>query len=240
MSQVNIILKKPNEKLGGAILITGFHGIGFTGYISVKYMIDTLNAKLIGYIETKRFPPFVFMNKGKLQTPFEIYQYRKLIFILTETLPHPKDLREFSKALVNWCIENKFREAVLIGGLDNKLRESDNDIIKCAYTSAYRDKLKKLRIPVLEKLYVAGPLALMLSKFEIMNFPAIALLPYADTERPDPLAASVAIEIIKRMYNLKINTYQLKEDAQRIEEEINELLKQKTEEDFFRQSKAYY
>ncbi|MEM4599986.1 MAG: PAC2 family protein, partial [Candidatus Methanomethylicaceae archaeon] len=85
-------------------------------------------------------------------------------------------------------------------------------------------------IPILEKgLFVVGPLAIMLSHFEINNFPAIALLPYANPARPDPMAAAIAIEFINKLTGLSIDTSQLISDAHKIEEEIQELLKQRQE-----------
>lgn len=51
----------PTKRLN-CVLITGFHGIGLTGYIAVTHLINTFRAERIGYIETEFMPPLVFMN----------------------------------------------------------------------------------------------------------------------------------------------------------------------------------
>ena len=85
-------------------------------------------------------------------------------------------------------------------------------------------------IPILERgLFVVGPLATMLTRYEIRDFPAIALLPYANPARPDPLAASVAVDYLNKVFNLSIDVTQLIKDAQKIEAEIQEIARRRQE-----------
>jgi uncharacterized protein len=220
-------VKKVNLK--DSILITGFHGLGATGYITVKHMITNLNAELIGYIFTDLMPPFVCMDETKISLPFEIYKYDKYVFVLTNVPPHSRERNNFSRAIAEWTIKEKFKASYLIGGLDGRLKSSENDKIRCVITSSFKD-LDKIDIPILEKgLFVVGPLAIMLSYFEINNFPSIALLPYANPARPDPMAAAIAIEFLNKLTGLSVDTSQLISDAHKIEEEIQELIKQRQE-----------
>ncbi|MBC7113953.1 MAG: proteasome assembly chaperone family protein [Candidatus Methanomethyliales bacterium] len=215
--------------LKNSILITGFHGLGATGFITVKHAVTSLNAELIGYIDSERIPPFVSMDDGRLSLPFEIYKHDKYVFILTNVPPHTKERQEFSRSLAEWAIKEHFSASYLIGGLDSRLRPSENDKIRCAVTKSFKN-LSELGAPLLEKgLFVVGPLAIMLAHFEINSFPAIALLPYANPARPDPMAAAVAIEYINKLTNLNIDASQLISDARRIEAEIQELMKQRQE-----------
>ncbi len=216
------------KKLKGSILVTGFHGLGATGFISVKHAVTSLNAELIGYIESSRIPPFVSMEDKRLSLPFEIYRKDNYIFILTNAPPHPKERQEFSKAIADWAISENMSMAFLVGGLDSRLKPAESDKIRCTVTRAY--DTSKLEIPILEKgLFVVGPLAIMLTQFEISNFPAIAILPYANPTRPDPMAASVAVEELNKIANLKMDVSQLINDAQRIENELQEFNKQRQE-----------
>ena len=66
----------------------------------------------------------------------------------------------------------------------------------------------------------------MLSEFEIHSFPALALLPYASSTRPDPAAAAVAIRTICKTYSMKVNVSDLEKDAKDIEAEIEHRMKQ--------------
>jgi len=62
----------------------------------------------------------------------------------------------------------------------------------------------------------------MLSEFEIHDFPAIAVLPYAETARADPAAAALAIRQIAKTYNFKVNLGELVKDAKFIEKEFEQ------------------
>ena len=222
---INFHVKK--VPLKGSILITGFHGLGATGYISVKHAVTSLNAGLIGYIDTERIPPFVSMDDGRLSLPFEIYKRDKFVFVLTNVTPHPKERQEFSRALAGWAIREGFGGSYLVGGLDNRLRQSENDKIRCAVTKTFKGQ-SELGVPLLEKrLFVVGPLAIMLASFEIDEFPAIALLPYANPTRPDPMAAAVAVDFLNKLTKLSMDVSQLESDAHKIESEIQELMKQR-------------
>ncbi|MEM4251751.1 MAG: PAC2 family protein, partial [Candidatus Bathyarchaeia archaeon] len=67
--QINVV--KGNYR--GLTFITGFHGIGETGYIATSFLVHALHAKRIGFIEVEHPPPFVNSTNETLVTPFEIY-----------------------------------------------------------------------------------------------------------------------------------------------------------------------
>ncbi|MCD6510137.1 MAG: proteasome assembly chaperone family protein [Thermoprotei archaeon] len=234
IENVKIILKR-KEELKGATLLTGFHGVGFVGHITIKHLVSALGAKLIGYIETLHMPPYVGMREdGRVQTPFEIYKARlgdsDIILVLTEIPLNSRDTQDFAFTLSEWSVKEGFEEALLVGGLDVRLKKSDEDEVRCVTTSAYLRKYGREGIGFLEKgYYVVGPLALMLAKYEMMDFPAIAILPYASIERPDPRAAAVAIKYIGRHFGVQINTKRLIEEAEVIEKELEEISRKSME-----------
>jgi uncharacterized protein len=133
-------------------------------------------------------------------------------------------VREFTREIVNWVTDGKFKEAVLIGGLDNRFRQG-NDAMRCVPTRASLEETKKLNVPLLEEaLFVTGPLALMLTYFEMKSFPAIAFLPYSERGRPDPRAAALAVKQLNTMLSLDVDVFELINDAKRIEEEVTKIM----------------
>ena len=54
---VRVLTERKNLK--GSTLITGFHGVGQTGYIATSYMIHALKAERIGFVEVANPPPWV-------------------------------------------------------------------------------------------------------------------------------------------------------------------------------------
>src|SRR5438093_7160290 len=209
------------KTLRGSTLITGFHGVGQTGYIATSYMIHALKAERIGFVEVANPPPWVGTADGGLVTPFEIYSKGKTVLVKLEFSPHRSEEAEFAKTIANWAVREKFKDAILVGGLDISYRENSDDFCVVP-TGAYSNKAKAFNAPILEPgLLVYGPLAVMLSEFEIHDFPAIAVLPYAETARADPAAAALAIRKISKAYNFKVNLKELLKDAKLIEREYD-------------------
>ncbi|MBS7622648.1 proteasome assembly chaperone family protein [Candidatus Bathyarchaeota archaeon] len=220
--QINVI--KGNYR--GSTFVTGFHGIGETGYIATSFLVHALQAKRIGFIEVEHPPPFVNSTNEALVTPFEIYRRGRLVIAKLEFSPHKSEESEFLKALSSWVTGERFSEAILIGGLDSSFRRGGSPL-RVVHTRAYQVRAKTLNPPRLEEeLFVYGPLAIMLSEFEIHDFPALAILPYASASRPDPAAAAVAIRTISKLHNIRVNVSDLERDANEIEAEIAQRMKQ--------------
>ena len=221
---VNLLVRANN--LHNSTLITGFHGVGETGYISVSYLVHSLNAKRIGFIDVAHPPPFIATSDNGLVTPFEIYQAGKIVLVKLEFSPHRSEEAEFAKTVADWAMKNHFKDAVLIGGLDGSL-QSGPDAVRLVPTRAFPIKSMKIKHPTLESgLFVYGPLAVMLGEFEKQRFPAVAVLPYASANHADPKAAATAIKTIAKTYGLKVDVKDLEYDAKDIEEEIDKRLQQ--------------
>lgn len=228
---MNVEIKlKENVDLKDCIFITGFHSvIGETGYIAVRHLIRTLQPKRIGFIETTLLPQLTGLENSHLTLPFELFKSENLVILFPRVIPYRAEQRGFAQTLSRWLVDNKFREAVLIGGLDNQFRVGDADC-RVVPTGALLKRVQENKLTLLEEgLNVFGPLALTLMYLEIENFPALAILPFAQRGRPDPRAAAVAIEKINFLYGLSISTTELISDAREIEEEIGKLLKQQEE-----------
>ncbi len=212
------------------ILITGFHGIGEVGYIASTQLIEAFDGERIGIIDSEALPSFVAMDNNKLSLPFEIYKFDKFVVILPNFQPNLQELHGFCKGIVEWVVSNEFKEAFLIGGLDNKFQKDGDKPFRCVLTQKYEEKSNELDLPILERgLYVTGPLALLLAYFEMEEFPALAVLPYGKRDRPDPLAASIAVEEFSKIYDVEVDVSELLKDAQKIEEELEDMLRQQKE-----------
>jgi len=206
--------------------MTGFHGIGSTGYIAISYLVHSLEAKRIGFVDVVHPPPFVSTSEEGLVTPFEVFRKGKLVFVKLEFAPHRTEEAEFAKALARWAIREKLKDAVLIGGLDSTLKSGKQDV-RIVPTRAYLSRKNSFKYPTLEPgLFVYGQLAVMLSEFEMHDFPAIAILPYASATAADPSAAAVAVRMICKAYGVKVDVSDLEDGAKEIEEELEKRMKQ--------------
>jgi len=206
--------------------MTGFHGIGSTGYIAISYLIHSLKAKRIGFVDVPHPPPFVSTSEEGLVTPFEVFRKGRLVFVRLEFAPHRAEEAEFAKELARWTIKGRFRDAVLVGGLDSNLKSGDQDM-RVVPTRAFLNRKNGFKYPTLEPgLFVYGQLAVMLSEFEMHNFPAIAILPYASASAADPAAAALAVRTICKVYGVQVDVSDLESGAKEIEEEFEKRMKQ--------------
>lgn len=223
---VNVMVK--TTSLSNCTLITGFHGVGETGYISVSYLVHALNARRIGFVDVAHPPPFVATGESGLVTPFEVYRAGKIVLVKLEFSPHRSEEAEFAKTISRWVMDKRFKDAVLIGGLDGSL-QTGSDGVRIVPTHTYPLSSRKMKHPMLEAgLFVYGPLAVMLGEFEKRKFPAVAILPYASANHADPKAAAVAIRTVSKAYGLKVDVKDLEYDAKDIEQELDKRLQQTT------------
>ena len=229
--EIQIILKNPDTDLTGKTLVTGFHSaLGETGYIVLRHLAKQTGTQSIGCIMSPLIPPHVFMGKNQLLLPIELYDYNdQFVLVFTRLQPHRAEWVPFTEVLANWSIEKGLSQAVLLGGLDIQFAEN-KERYRSAYTAAYHTTASKYELPVLEEgRGIYGPLALLLANYEIRDFPAVAILPYAERGRPDPRAASVAIEVFNTLFDLGIETDELMADAEIIEREIKQLMERQRE-----------
>ncbi|MGA2875161.1 MAG: PAC2 family protein [Nitrososphaerales archaeon] len=210
-----------SAKFENTVLITGFHGIGYAGYWTVKYLIQKLEAKRIAFVDSESVSPVASTNQGKLVTPYEFYQANDLTFFKVEVPPYRGAEIEFYRSFSKWITESKFREVVLIGGLDASLK-TDDSAYRLVHTNAFtpNEYVKDAKILEDEQIIV-GPVAIMLNYFEAHNYPAYAILSYSSTDRIDPRAAVSSIEILSKCYGFKVDVEPLLKGADVVETEVS-------------------
>ncbi|MHA1132558.1 MAG: proteasome assembly chaperone family protein, partial [Candidatus Helarchaeota archaeon] len=224
-----VIENKEQVNYENSIFLTGWHGIGWTGYITIRHIIKTAKSKRIGFIFDESIPDILSIEDERLVLPFEIHRINNFIIFQPPFQPIFPKQSQLIKNLADWIVKSNFKEVILIGGLDIRFQEDEHEL-RIVPTRSAIEKAKNFETPFLEKgLLIKGPLALLLAHLEMQNFPALTILPYAKPDRPDPAAAAVAVKFLNDHYNLNIEIIQLQTDAQRIEDEIEEILQQERE-----------
>ncbi|MHA1597043.1 MAG: proteasome assembly chaperone family protein [Candidatus Asgardarchaeia archaeon] len=228
--KVRIVVKEKVD-LSGKVFLTGFRSnIGETGYIAVSRIVESEGARKIGFIDTEYLPPSAFMSDDGILMPYELYLLEDLVVFFSRVQPSRLEWNSLMREISSWVSKEKMREAVIIGGLDNEFQEDDGDKLRMSATKSFLKKHPDIKYRLMEGgLGMYGPLALLLTYFEMMGFPAVAILPYAERGRPDPRAAAVALEAINELYGYKLNTESLLRDAEEIEKQIELLMKHQRE-----------
>ena len=207
-------------RLDGLSLIAGFHGIGATGYWSVKFLVTELKAARKCFIDYEYAPAVASQSDGSISTPYELFEANGLALLKAEVSPVRERENEFYRQLAEWVVAAGVREVALVGGLDEALRNDENPY-RVAMTSAFAAKGGLPGEPLMEEdKLIVGPVASLLNFFEMKSFPAYAVLAYSNTDRVDPRAAASAVDFLSKRYGFIANTAPLIRGAEVIEGEL--------------------
>ncbi len=203
-----------NVSLKGSSLISGFHGIGATGYWSVKYLIQKLSLQRCCIVDYSYGAPVSTLNGGKISTPYEIYKNEKLSLFKVDVPLQKEQEVAFYREFADNIMKRGVKEVFLIGGLDSSLK-NDNSLFRIATTSSFNKKGILKEAKPLEDDHI-----IVLNYFEIMKFPAAAVLVYASSDRIDPRAAATAVQVTSEYYGFEVDILPLIKGAETIEAEL--------------------
>ena len=208
------------SRLDGTSMIAGFHGIGATGYWTVKFLVTELKAQRRCFIDYEYAPAVSSQVEGRISTPYEVFVAGDLSLLKAEVSPVRERENDFYRQLADWIMRSGVKEVALVGGLDESLRNDDSRY-KVAMTSAFASLGGLPSEPIFEEdRMIVGPVASLLNTFEMYSFPALAVLAYSNTERVDPRAAASAVDFLSRRYKFTANTAPLIKGAEVIEGEL--------------------
>lgn len=215
------------EKLAACqYFVTGFHGLGSVGYIATKHLLDELKAERVAIIKSKASPSFIYLEDGRIVMPFELYCVRDVLLFLPRLPPYRHAETDFAEALVEWVVGQQFKQAFLVGGVDKSLQD-DESFIRYVPTRRFldgREEDSPYRKHMLATgLMIQGPLAMMLGLLDLEQFAALGVLAFAERERPDPVGAAKAIEVLNELLGLECSTEELLKNAQIYEDELRKL-----------------
>jgi len=220
------------EKPKSDLLITGFKGIGQVGYLSIKYMIEHLdNIKRIGLYESAYLPPVITVEENQLSYPIEFYEYHsKFILMKVEEIPVDSRGQYLINRITKALNETGLRGVVSIGGLVSSLREDEDDKFRVVYNSHWD---KKFNYPIAQKnVKIYGPLASILYYTEIERIPAMAILAYADADRPvDFRGVYYALEALEDILKIELDLSEIKETAEELEKRLKDLIEAEIKSD---------
>ncbi len=210
-------------RLDKSALIAGFHGIGATGYWTVKFLINELNATRTCFLDYDYAPAVASTLEGRIMTPYEIFSTQNLAFLKAEVSPLRDRENEFYRGLAEWVMGCGVKEVALVGGLDESLK-NDSSSYRVVMSSRFLANGGLPGETVLEEdRMIVGPVASLLSLFEMNDFPAFAILAYSNTERVDPRASATAVDFLSRRYEFKADTGPLIRGAEVIETELRSM-----------------
>lgn len=221
--------------LDGRYLVTGFHGIGWTGYIATRYLVGKLGGERIGYLQFDGMKPVVRLWQQKISFPHDIFLIGNNVYLASEAPLPDEHTMDITRDICTWAKESGLEAAIVIGGLTKAVSQKDDPPLLGVATSKAKPLMEDFNISwMLDDLNIVGPLAGMLFHAERMELPLLSLLPFAEG-RPDRRAAAVAIEKLGEILGFEVDTRELieAEDLERqIQQMVTAQLKSEEQESF--------
>lgn len=214
------LFKELNDSKNEVYLISGFYGFGAIGFLATRYLVSKLNMDLIGYIDPPTVPDFTSVEDHGFSMPHEIFykdikEDKRLIVLLNRMNPERKHITGFINEVLTLIKKLKIAEVMLIGGLDVRFREGEEEFRWLKTTACTRT----LNAPYFIKgAYVVGPLASILIALQQNSVPALAIFPYTQPDTVDHKAAAVAVKTLASLIGIEIDVEELLSYAAKLEE----------------------
>ena len=218
---------KLNSKPNSPIIIEGFPGLGFVGTIAVEFLIEHLNAKLIGKIESKEMLPIAAIHKEMIIEPLGIFYDKSHNIVLVHALGNitglewslAEKLAELSKIL-------KAKEIISLEGVSSPTMGLNKELQSYVYSTSQNKKLEKLGVQSLKEGVVVGVSGALLLKDKL---PLTCIFSETKTGMPDSRAAANVIRVIDQYLGLKVDYKPLMKKADEFESKLKGLVTQAKE-----------
>ena len=220
--KINEFVKKD---LKNYTLIEGFPGIGLVGTIAAKYLIEKLEFKNYGCIESDIFIPVIRVRNGKPIEPSRIFinEKRKLLVIISEQIIPHRFMDDFARAVVNWIKEKGIKKIISLSGIRTEEAKEQRRVYGMAANEKSLKILEKHNIAVIKEGVTSGITALTLLELKRTNLEVISLLGEVKMLTDYPAAAEV-IKTMNDILKLNINVQPLLKEAKKVEQELSKFL----------------
>jgi len=221
--------------LTGATVIAGFPSIGLVSTIAANYLIDALNLKQVGALDSDDFPALSVVHTGEPLSPVRIYageqpSGHKIVVFVSEFKPKPHLINSISQTIMQWVNEKKCNLLISPEGMVVEGKEDSGNVSAEAFaigsTMNIRQTLSMKNIAQFKNGIIAGVSGVLLNKGKQADFNVVSILTEAHPKYPDARAAAAAINVIASIIDVDINVSPLYEESERIEQKLQKFHQQ--------------
>lgn len=209
-------------KLDKPIIFAGFVGAGLVGPLSVGHIIEKLNMKEIGYMRSKHIPPSTVFIRGRLRHPFRFYSNEDgtVCAVICEITLRMEGLYTIVAEILDWAKEKGSNEIVILDGVASE----DHD--EKAYCAAEEDLCRVMQdknVSMIPQGFITGIPGGILNECLLREIRGLTLLVKANKKTADPVAAATLIESVNRVYDMDIDTEDLRNEKDKIGADFKDL-----------------
>ncbi len=210
-------------------LIEGLPGLGLVAAIAVDQITEQLELEHHGNIRSGDFPPVATFEGGRVVDTVRVYAGQDPdVMTLKSAMPVPQGAYEALSRCVLGQLAQEFRRAIFLVGTPAQSEEELGEVVGVATDEAQVGELKKAGVEVSQGSgLIGGPTGALLEGCYHQDIPAIALVVKAHPQLPDPGAARSLIEdALEPLVDFDIDTTELQEQADEIQEKLQQVAKQ--------------
>ncbi len=209
------IIETKNISLKGYTLIEGFPGLGLSGTIGAKYIVEKFDFIQFGHIDSPMFMPIIRIQKGVPTHPARIYYNKKLkmVIVLSEQVINSKLAPFIAKELTNWIEKKGIKKVISTSGIKTN---EETKIYAFASDEQSKKDLKKQKIKMIENGVSEGVTALIMLHLKDKKIDAYCLLGNTKLSA-DYWAATELVKTISSLTNMSIDVKPLIKEAKLME-----------------------
>ncbi|MFA5357657.1 MAG: PAC2 family protein [archaeon] len=217
------LIETKNVSLRGYTLLEGFPGLGLSGTIGSKYIVEKLRLEQIGHINSEKFLPIIRIENGLPMHPVRIYASKKnkLAIILAEQVVPKESAADVAKEFVDWVKKKGIKTVISTSGIRT-------DETTKVYAFASNENSKKIisnnGIKLISNGITSGVTALIMLELKENNIDALCIMGNTKTSA-DYHAAKEIVKAICKITGLKIDLTSLEKEGRTVEDSLVEHLK---------------
>ena len=248
MSGAPVVAVDDELNAEGALVVTCFPSAGFVSSIVAHYLVDRLGLDFVGGARGAGLPPVCLVQEGKPLPPLRFYagepichmdRCDKVVLIASEIQVNADLTLSLADSILDWVEASGASQVMMIDSFSHGPDqahsifdddESDESMLGIGSTDSAQETLEQLGVSKLKHGVVGGMSGVMLGECRRRRIDAMAILAesggdLANGAIPDARAAARIIERLDGLLPaIKLDTEPLLEEAQRIEEQIREMM----------------
>ena len=217
---MKIVLK---QKPKNPVIIDGFPGFGLVGTISTEYLINELDAKLIGTIHAEDIPPMAAIHESKVVQPVGIYYDKKNNIIILHVMTNVKGLEwDIGRLVLELAQKLEAKDIISIEGVGTPLPTTKSEAYYYASSDAGKKKFESFDLKPLKEGIILGVTATLILQGDNQKLSCIFVETHSSL--PDSKAAAKAVEVLDKYLSLNIPYKPLLKQAEKFEGKIKNIM----------------
>ncbi|UCD26941.1 MAG: PAC2 family protein [Candidatus Bathyarchaeota archaeon] len=230
--KTTIIEEVTKSELKNPILVEGLPGLGMVGRIATRYLVKQLKAKKLARLYSPHFPYYVLVNKkGSVRLLYGEFMFWKneagendFIFFTGDSQAQTIEGQyEVASCILDFAEKNGVKIIVTIGGYRKEVEKTPNVVAVSTSSSLLNQALKSKALLSSAGNPIVGTAGILLGLAKLRKTEAICLLGETRGYLPDPKAAKSVVEVLGKMFGIKVDITELDKDIEKSKEIVERM-----------------